>query len=960
VETINCPVCGEVNPIELEDCQKCGRLLRQTTSELDGAGELINSGQIPTEKKTSELELALPAWLRGAREGNKDDESAETSDDSSLDSLSSPPPQAKESAPTKAAPLDWLAGLDNDDDEDEEAADWLVNLQDNLATEIEPEEEIPAGIPATNEPITANEAPRIFGEEEIPAGIPATNEPITANEAPRIFGEEEPLLQTGELPGWLSDLQGESTEENLESMSDLLGQKSSAAPKEQMDGGEIKEGDNPDWLSKLSKEADALSSINDTPSVQSDSLSSTDADSPGINAADDLPDWMADLKPAAEVSVAETSPSISVDDFAAQLSSESEDSSTSSLAEKKTPLITRDDLPDWLSSGKDASPENKGQPEQPPIAANDLPDWLTESATELHAKEVVAENDTPSSGDLPDWISSTPSEDTPAKSVDQVDALLAEDTPEGEALSRAEVSQKESVPSLDITVDADENEIAPALKAELPDWVSEIEKPAIESLSESIDEVSVPAFTEEAPDLVASLPTVDGNDGETESEDAPASVTPLVDDNVFSSSPDENADEIFGIEMPDWLSSLGPTDENVAEEDTGDVAPQVDDNLSGAELPSWVQAMRPVGTVVSNSTTGSAESEHVVAESGPLAGLSGILPSGLGLEQIKKPKTHSIKLSVSESQQSSVTMLESLLASESEPSSFKTQSKNTSLPVVRWLIAALLFLMVGSSLLSQSHMTPSPNFVVPEIRDTIEIINQLPQDGSALLVFDYEAAFSGEMQAIAAPLVDHLMLRGEKLVILSTLPTGPALAERFLVETQSSHQYQRNDEYLNLGYLPGGPSGILSFIASPRTAITAQMDGTSVWSFPPLERVMHLSDFSVVIIMTADVEKGRTWIEQSTITLEEAGTPPLIMAVSAQAEPIIYPYYGSGQVDGLVSGLSGGATYERLQGQSGLGRKYWDSYSVGLLLAEILIAIGAMVNLLAALKEHQERNKDED
>lgn len=937
VETINCPVCGEVNPIELEDCQKCGRLLRQTTSELDGVGELINSGQIPTEKKTSELEMALPAWLRGAREGDKDDETTEASDDSSLDSLSSPPPQAKESAPTKAAPLDWLAGLDNDDDDDdEEAADWLVNIQDNLATEKEPD------------------------VEEIPAGVPATDEPITANEAPRPSDEEEPLLQTGELPGWLSDLQGEAAEENLEPMSDLLDQKSSAAPKELIDEEKLEGGENPDWLSKLSNEADALSSIKETPSVQPDSLSAKDADSPGINAADDIPDWMADLQPAGKVSTDETSPSISVDDFNAQLSVESDASSTPSLAEEKTPLITRDDLPDWLSSGKDTSPEEKGQPEQPPIAASDLPDWMKESATDLPAEESVAESDTPSSDVLPDWISSTPSEDIPAESVDQADDFLAEDTPEGEALSRAEASQKESVPSLDIAAEADENEITPAIEAELPDWISEIEEPAAESPSEIKDEVSVPALTEEAPDLVASLPTVDGIDEEKEREDVPASVPPLVEDNVFSSSTDENADEIFGIEMPDWLSSLGPTDEDMAEEDTDDVAPKVEENLSGAELPSWVQAMRPVGTVVSNSSTDSSESEHVVAESGPLAGLSGILPSGLGLEQIKKPKAHSIKLSVSESQQSSATMLEGILASESKPSPFKTQSKNSSIPVLRWLIAALLFLMVGSSLLSQSHITPSPNFVVPEIRDTIEIINQLPQGGSALLVFDYEAAFSGEMQAIAAPLVDHLMLRGEKLVILSTLPTGPALAERFLVETQSSHQYQRNDEYLNLGYLPGGPFGILSFITSPRTAITAQVDGTSVWDFPPLEGVKQLSDFSVIIIMTADVEKGRAWIEQSTISLSEAGTPPLLMAVSAQAEPIIYPYYASGQVDGLVSGLSGGATYERLQGQSGLGRKYWDSYSIGLLLAEILIAIGAMINLLAALKVRQERKKDED
>jgi len=88
--------------------------------------------------------------------------------------------------------------------------------------------------------------------------------------------------------------------------------------------------------------------------------------------------------------------------------------------------------------------------------------------------------------------------------------------------------------------------------------------------------------------------------------------------------------------------------------------------------------------------------------------------------------------------------------------------------------------------------------------------------------------------------------------------------------------------------------------------------------------------------------------------------PSFLMAVSAQAEPIIYPYYASGQIDGLVSGLSGGATYERLQNQDGLGRKYWDAYSVGLLLAEILIALGAMINFLAALRSKQKTKKEEN
>jgi len=53
MERINCPVCGEENPAALDNCQHCGQLLRQSTSELNGAGKLIDSGQSPTAKKTS-------------------------------------------------------------------------------------------------------------------------------------------------------------------------------------------------------------------------------------------------------------------------------------------------------------------------------------------------------------------------------------------------------------------------------------------------------------------------------------------------------------------------------------------------------------------------------------------------------------------------------------------------------------------------------------------------------------------------------------------------------------------------------------------------------------------------------------------------------------------------------------------------------------------------------------------
>jgi len=302
MEDIKCPVCGESNPSELENCQKCNQLLRPTTSELDGVGKLIDSGQTPTAKKTSELESTLPAWLKNARKGEKEEQ--EETPPASEEKPPSPPIEEPE-AIADAAPLDWLAGLDDDDDEeeDEEAADWLVNLQGDLTP-----------------------------EEEVAPGIPAADEPITAGDVPRSSDEEEPPARTGELPNWVSDLQSEADEEDATPLPDLFEQESPEIPQEfVVDVGDSKSGELPDSLSDLSKESGSTSPSIETSPVQPVPLSPADADSPGIDADESLPGWMSDLQ----------------SDTVAETSSE----------EEVAPAVmaSDEDLPDWLSDGDGAS-----------------------------------------------------------------------------------------------------------------------------------------------------------------------------------------------------------------------------------------------------------------------------------------------------------------------------------------------------------------------------------------------------------------------------------------------------------------------------------------------------------------------------------------------------------------------------------------------------------------------------
>jgi hypothetical protein len=75
----------------------------------------------------------------------------------------------------------------------------------------------------------------------------------------------------------------------------------------------------------------------------------------------------------------------------------------------------------------------------------------------------------------------------------------------------------------------------------------------------------------------------------------------------------------------------------------------------------------------------------------------------------------------------------------------------------------------------------------------------------------------------------------------------------------------------------------------------------------------------------------------------------LVMVSSAQAAPLVRAYVESGQVRGLVSGLAGGAAYELLTRQPGIGTSSWTAYQLSLVTVVILIVLGGLVAGISAL-----------
>jgi hypothetical protein len=430
----------------------------------------------------------------------------------------------------------------------------------------------------------------------------------------------------------------------------------------------------------------------------------------------------------------------------------------------------------------------------------------------------------------------------------------------------------------------------------------------------------------------------------------------------ISNAPLENVSPAAPAEIPDWLAEVAPResgvglpDESREEDETSRTSGQ--DEIAPAELPSWLEAMRPVEFAASKPPP-IEEGADRVESVGPLAGLRGVLPAEPDVSRVGKTTGYSIKLLVSDAQQTHASLLESLVKEEGLARPLPQRSVISSQHLLRLAITVVLIVAVVFPML-MSWPQESPPAFPPEAGAVNFYINNLRSGAPVLVAVDYEPGWSGEMDATAAGVIRHLELKGAYPAFISTVPTGPAQAERLLatIGQASNAAWQAGQNYANLGFVPGGAAGLLSFAQSPQKILPAYSEtGKRAWDEGSLVKVQSITDFSLAIVITQNPDTARTWIEQVGPYLGEH--TPLLMLLSAQAEPLVRPYYQEfqQQVKGMVVGLVGGASYENLNGQPLLALTYWNAFNFAIIVAVVIIFLGALFN--ASLAAAGKRKND--
>jgi len=914
-DLIKCPVCGKNNPDGKEFCQYCKSPLQNPAASNKNTDSSFTPGQAPTKKNTAELEPILPQWLRDARD------SARTADKEAQSQAAQKPEQKTPGNSSE----DFLAGLrsQSDDNEDDETPDWLASI-----TGAAPKPKKAGG------EITETRRVELGGKGD--------------------FAQDEPENDS-DTPSWMAGLTANESQANeKDELTDWFrnadDSKLVETPKAELSFDETfstasSEDNAPDWLRQMSADEEAkkepLSSSFDTTFNESQAESS------------ETPDWLRQMAADAEVSDEPQASSLDIPSSAASTSDADTpdwlrqmaagDNSIPSASSVEAPSDAADlsiDVPDWLRGIED-KPQSAAAPvdtepgsskPKPPalVSTGELPSWLNDQ---------VDSAPKPTQDTTPKWLK----KDAPASVTGELPAWLSA----SEETVRLPSTPKDTTPASDAPVQEDGDDLGG-----MPDWLKAA-APISSIFEQPTAAPSEPAPVEDSstdtPDWLSAFKTLE------EPQPEPSSTVekdaPFADDmsSAFAgelglSSPKESGDDLFA-EMPAWLSNameLPPSNTPTPITNTDAIAP--------GELPSWVQAMRPVDAALPNSIPSSSFSSDQTLESrGALAGLQGVLPSVPGFTPTSKPKAYSIRLQASEEQQAHAELLEQILAAETAPVPIASFSALRTSRSLRWFLFILIFAAVTFG------MMPGTLFSLPlgvprEVSRAADLSRSLPQGAPVLVAFDLEASRVGEVEAAAAPFFDQMIFYSHpNLTFISTSETGSLLAERFVAGPLADHYKNSGFTYSNLGYLPGGQLGIRDFVQNPRGTAQLDMYLQPAWASAP-DNLNSLSElFMAMILVTDNADSARAWIEQ---TESAQNSLPVIVISSAQAAPMIQPYFESQQVNGMVAGLYGAAVFEQnYPGSTQTAKTYWDAYSLGMLLAVALVVGGGLWNLILGLRD---------
>lgn len=262
----------------------------------------------------------------------------------------------------------------------------------------------------------------------------------------------------------------------------------------------------------------------------------------------------------------------------------------------------------------------------------------------------------------------------------------------------------------------------------------------------------------------------------------------------------------------------------------------------------------------------------------------------------------------------------------------------------------VIFLIIGLSvfipLLAPIKLPVIPT---PTTEDVYNAIDTLAVGSKVLVSFEYGPSTQPEIEPMAIALMRHLFRKEAEVVGMALWPDGQFMSTLVfdrIADQEFGHTW--GEEYVNLGFRPGGEAVIKGIAREFRANYTQDVRGNPVGDLPIMEGVYSIKDFDFIFSLSAGYPGTVEWV----LYASDPYDIPMSSGTTAIQVNEVIPYVKGGQIYGILAGMSGAAEYEKLLEAPDDATKFMDAQSIAHLIIVMFIVVGNVSYLVQRRKQN--------
>lgn len=270
-------------------------------------------------------------------------------------------------------------------------------------------------------------------------------------------------------------------------------------------------------------------------------------------------------------------------------------------------------------------------------------------------------------------------------------------------------------------------------------------------------------------------------------------------------------------------------------------------------------------------------------------------------------------------------------------------------PIERRVVFLYIALAISLPLLMQKS-APVP--VTDDVMKLVDAMDKLTPGSKVLAAFDYDPASAPELQPMGVAFMKYAFKHDFKVIVMGLWPQGSQQANQAIEEAMkdkviAAKNLQYGVDYVNLGYQAGAEFVIQSMGSDFKRMFPLDDRHIPYDSLQILQDVTNFSNIDFIFNLSAGKPGTVEWIQ---IAVDRFGAICGAGNTAVQA-PQVYPYLRSGQLTGLLGGMSGGAEFEKAINEKGQASTFIFSQMISHAMVIAFIIMGNIAFFLSRKKK---------